>query len=112
VVHRQHPCLRSTDPLGNGVHWNGCGWGGSILLADAGTPGGSHLRADYHELNVIEQVVNVSQTTVVRDAWARGQSLAVHGWIYDLRNGLLCDLDMCITAETELPGSYAKACGG
>jgi carbonic anhydrase len=54
------------------------------------------------ELNVIEQVVNVSQTTVVRDAWGRGQALAVHGWIYDLSDGLLRDLGMCITAEREL----------
>jgi carbonic anhydrase len=46
------------------------------------------------ELNVVEQVVNVSQTTVVRDAWARGQELAVHGWVYDLRDGLLRDLGM------------------
>lgn len=44
------------------------------------------------ELNVIEQVVNVSNTTIVRDAWARGQELAIHGWIYDLRDGLLRDL--------------------
>lgn len=44
------------------------------------------------ELNVIEQVINVSQTTIVRDAWARGQPLEVHGWIYDLRDGLLRDL--------------------
>ena len=44
------------------------------------------------ELNVIEQVLNVSQTTIVRDAWARGQALEVHGWIYDLRDGLLRDL--------------------
>src|SRR5438046_1557892 len=41
------------------------------------------------ELNVIEQVVNISQTTVVCDAWRRGQRLAVHGWIYGLRDGLL-----------------------
>jgi carbonic anhydrase len=61
-------------------------------------------------LNVIEQVVNVSQTTIVRDAWARGQALAVHGWIYDLRDGLLRDLEMCVTKETDLPVSYAKAC--
>jgi carbonic anhydrase len=54
------------------------------------------------ELNVIEQVVNVSQTTVVRDAWARRQHLTVHGWIYDLRDGLLRDLGMCVSAETEL----------
>lgn len=44
------------------------------------------------ELNVMEQVINVSQTTIVRDAWARGQPLEVHGWIYDLRDGLLRDL--------------------
>ena len=49
------------------------------------------------ELNVVEQVVNVSQTTVVRDAWARGQELTVHGWIYDLRDGLLRDLGRCVT---------------
>ncbi|MGD8322373.1 MAG: carbonate dehydratase, partial [Gemmatimonadota bacterium] len=41
------------------------------------------------ELNVVEQVVNVSRTTVVQDAWARGQELAVHGWIYGLEDGLL-----------------------
>src|SRR5687767_10170064 len=50
------------------------------------------------ELNVIEQVVNTCETTVVRDAWARGQALAVHGWIYDPGDGLLRDLGMCITA--------------
>ena len=44
------------------------------------------------ELNVAEQVLNVSQTTVVQDAWARGQELAVHGWIYSLADGLLRDL--------------------
>lgn len=49
------------------------------------------------ELNVIEQVVNVSQTTVVRDAWARGQALAVHGWVYDLRDGLLRELGCSVT---------------
>src|SRR5213078_4383815 len=54
------------------------------------------------ELNVIEQVVNVSQTTVVRDAWGRGQVLAVHGWIYDLRDGLLRDLGLGVTATEEL----------
>jgi carbonic anhydrase len=64
------------------------------------------------ELNVIEQVVNVSQTTVARDAWLRGQTLAVHGWIYGLRDGLLRDLEMCVTAEAELPARYAAACAG
>jgi carbonic anhydrase len=46
------------------------------------------------ELNVIEQVANISQTTIVRDAWARNQTLSVHGWIYDLSDGLLRDLDV------------------
>jgi carbonic anhydrase len=64
------------------------------------------------ELNVIEQVVNVCQTTVVRDAWGRGQSLAVHGWIYGLRDGLLRDMAMCVTAETDLAACYAAACAG
>ena len=50
------------------------------------------------ELNVIEQVVNVAQTTVVRDAWQRGQSVTLHGWIYGIDNGLLRDLRM--TAQT------------
>ena len=54
------------------------------------------------ELNVIEQVVNVSQTTVVRDAWARGHELAVHGWIYDLHDGLIRDLSLSVTDESEL----------
>ena len=53
------------------------------------------------ELNVIEQVINVSQTTVVRDAWRRGQQLAVHGWIYDINDGLLRDLNTGITSESE-----------
>jgi carbonic anhydrase len=46
------------------------------------------------ELNVIEQVANVTQTTIVRDAWARNQTLTIHGWIYDLSDGLLRDLDV------------------
>jgi len=54
------------------------------------------------ELNVIEQAINVSQTTVVRDAWARGQALAVHGWVYDIGDGLLRDFGMCATAESDL----------
>src|SRR5207302_5412942 len=46
------------------------------------------------ELNVIEQVANVCQTTIARDAWERGQELAVHGWIYGLKDGLLRDLNI------------------
>ena len=48
------------------------------------------------ELNVIEQVLSVSQTTIVRDAWVRGQGVAVHGWIYDIADGLLRDLEVSI----------------
>jgi carbonic anhydrase len=55
------------------------------------------------ELNVIEQVANVAHTTVVRDAWARGQELAIHGWVYDLRDGLLRDLGVSVSAEEDRP---------
>ena len=48
------------------------------------------------ELNVIEQVTNLSRTTVVRDAWSRGQAVTVHGWIYDLSDGLLRDLGVSV----------------
>ena len=50
------------------------------------------------ELNVIEQVRNLCQTTSVQDAWARGQPLAVHGWIYGVRDGMLRDLDATVAA--------------
>ncbi len=53
------------------------------------------------ELNVIEQVTNLSRTTVVRDAWSRGQALTVHGWIYALSDGLLRDLDVSVASEPE-----------
>ncbi|HET7370825.1 MAG TPA: carbonate dehydratase [Gammaproteobacteria bacterium] len=49
------------------------------------------------ELNVVEQVANVSRTTIVQDAWARGQTLSVHGWIYELQNGQLQDLDVSVS---------------
>jgi len=61
------------------------------------------------ELNVIEQVVNVCQTTIVRDAWERAQPLAVHGWIYGLRDGLLRDMNVTITAEQEAAAVYQTA---
>jgi carbonic anhydrase len=54
------------------------------------------------ELNVVEQVLHVCQTTVVQGAWGRGQSLAVHGWIYSIEDGLLRDLDVCVTGQAEL----------
>jgi carbonic anhydrase len=46
------------------------------------------------ELNVVEQVLNVGETTIVQDAWERGQHLRVHGWIYDLKDGIISDLDV------------------
>jgi carbonic anhydrase len=63
------------------------------------------------ELNVIEQVVNVCQTTVVQEAWARGQALSVHGWVYDLGDGLLRDLGLCVSAEAELAAASEAALG-
>ena len=61
------------------------------------------------ELNAIEQVVNVAQTTVVQDAWQRGQSLTLHGWVYGLKDGLLVDLQMTISGNQGLQAVYANA---
>ena len=61
------------------------------------------------ELNVIEQVANVCQTSIVRDAWDRGQGLAVHGWIYGLGDGLLRDLNVTVSAFDEARPSYNAA---
>jgi len=61
------------------------------------------------EINVIEQVANVCHTTIVQDAWRRGQELAVHGWIYALQNGLLQDLHVCVQDAAELPAIYRMA---
>ncbi|MDO8540136.1 MAG: carbonate dehydratase [Opitutaceae bacterium] len=61
------------------------------------------------ELNVIEQVANVSRTTIIRDAWAAGQDLAVHGWIYGLRDGLLRDLACTARSAAEAPATYESA---
>jgi carbonic anhydrase len=68
-------------------------------LADLPSPSEACDRLS--ELNVIEQVTNVCQTTIVRDAWERGQELAVHGWIYGLRDGLLRDLDVTVSDYTK-----------
>jgi carbonic anhydrase len=61
------------------------------------------------ELNVIEQVANVCQTTIVRDAWDRGQELAVHGWVYGLKDGLVRDLGTTVTRPAEASGAYQAA---
>lgn len=61
------------------------------------------------ELNVLEQSLNVCQTTVVQDAWARGQEVVVHGWVYGLHNGLIKDLRMSVATADALAGVYAEA---
>jgi carbonic anhydrase len=61
------------------------------------------------ELNVIEQVGNVCHTSIVRDAWDRGQRLTVHGWIYGLRDGILHDLGLSISGPGELAPQYQAA---
>jgi carbonic anhydrase len=72
-----------------------------------------HYQQERHdrlcELNVVEQAFHVGKTTVVREAWSRGQSLAVHGWIYKLDDGLLRDLGLCLVGESGLTESYDAA---
>jgi carbonic anhydrase len=72
--------------------------------------GGDTLRHDrLCELNVLEQVANVCHTTIVRDAWSRGQSLTVHGWVYTLRDGRVHDLGLDIDGTEAFPSQYAGA---
>jgi carbonic anhydrase len=71
--------------------------------------GDSMAPARLCELNVIEQVANVCQTSIVRDAWERGQDLAVHGWIYALQDGLLRDLKITVAAFDESLAAYHAA---
>lgn len=54
------------------------------------------------ELNVVEQVFNVCNTDIIQNAWRREQQLSVHGWIYDIKDGLLQDLDVCISNSNNL----------
>ena len=61
------------------------------------------------ELNVIEQVLNVAQTSSVRDAWSRQQRISVHGWIYAIDNGLLRDLGVSLTRSGEASQQYDAA---
>ena len=87
-------------------------------IRDVGDKHGRYLgsilnRGERHdalcELNVIEQVVNVCQTTSVQDAWDRGQSVTVHGWVYGLKDGLLRDLGMSIANNDALKTQYDAA---
>lgn len=61
------------------------------------------------EINVIEQVASVVRTTVVQDAWRRGQGVTVHGWIYGLKDGLLIDTQMCVNNPQDLQRVHAAA---
>jgi len=61
------------------------------------------------ELNVIEQISNVCRTSIVEDAWARGQPLTIHGWIYGLHDGLLRDLNVTAGSAREAATSYRRA---
>jgi carbonic anhydrase len=63
------------------------------------------------ELNVLEQSLNVCETTVVQDAWARGQPVVVHGWVYGLHNGLLQDLQMTVPGPGDVGAAYGLAMG-
>ena len=69
-----------------------------------------HARHDaLVELNVIEQVVNVAQSTVLLDAWGRGQRVTLHGWVYGVHDGLLKDLKMTVDSSDTLESFYLKA---
>lgn len=61
------------------------------------------------ELNVLEQAHNVCHTTVVQDAWSRGQSVVVHGWVYGLHNGLLEDLSITAGSAADVVPAYEQA---
>jgi carbonic anhydrase len=69
-----------------------------------------HARLDrLCELNVIEQVRNVCETTIVQRAWERGQPLAVHGWLYSIADGLLQDARMVVAGAAQMPAVYQAA---
>ena len=79
----------------------------AALLAAAGDEPLQHDRLC--ELNALEQVATVCQTTIVRDAWARGQALSVHGWVYTLRDGRVHDLGLNVDGPDQLDAQYAEA---
>src|SRR5690606_9208459 len=99
------------DRVGLADHWIG-------HVKDVAERHEARIRPLYHEshqidrlceLNVIEQVHNVCQSTIVRDAWDRGQPLSVHGWIYGLNNGLLRDLGVTAQNRKEAAERYEAA---
>ena len=78
----------------------------------AGADGEGRATDRLCELNVIEQAANVCHTTIAREAWERGQELAVHGWIYGLQDGLLRDLNFTVTDFKETTAAYEAALAG
>ncbi len=76
------------------------------LLADMAD---EHATDRLCELNVIEQVRHVARTTIVQDAWHRGQALTLHGWIYALGNGLITDLRVAANGQEALETNYLAA---
>jgi carbonic anhydrase len=78
-----------------------------VLLDEVETDSMKHARLC--ELNAVEQVVNVCQTTIVQDAWGRGQPLSVHGWVYSLLDGRVRNMGMDVSAPEQLAGAYETA---
>lgn len=64
------------------------------------------------ELNVVEQTLNVAETTIIQDAWARKQSLQVHGWVYGLKDGIIRDLKITMDSPDDMTGIYQRAVSG
>ena len=79
----------------------------SAILDGIDDPDLKHARLC--ELNVIEQVVNACRSTIVQDAWARGQKLMVHGWVYSLKDGRVSEMGIDVGAPEDLPAAYEKA---
>ena len=77
------------------------------LLAEVESEADRHTRLC--ELNAVEQVVNLCGTTIIQDAWARGQKVSVHAWCYSLVNGRVRELGMGVDSNEELPVAYALA---
>ena len=86
---------------------------GDVALKHAPLLDGIDLESLRHarlcELNAIEQAANVCLTTIVEDAWARGQKLSVHGWVYSLHDGRVRELGMDVDGPDQLPTAYGNA---
>lgn len=79
------------------------------LLDDIAEP---HRHDALVELNAIEQVVNMAQSTVLLDAWGRGQNVTLHGWVYGVHDGLLKDLQINVDGVEMLETAYRQAVAG